>query len=329
MCSLLGVAGPGIIKQDLHVLKQLGMISMLRGIDGTGFYQVNIDKDKIKSSILVKSELDAAFFIRDLEDRKHKLLDDINVDMIMGHTRWATIGEVNAKNSHPFEFDNIVAAHNGTLKEWKYHSKKKTDSELMFEEVNKTNLKDTLSALDEQSAFAVTVFDKKTCKLTFSRNHHRTLSFALLDDRDVLFWHSEMGALKYILGRNGIKAQAVSFDINKLYTVHPEEIRAKELAMWEIVDNPRQEKPWISKFFGDNSTSANSNIKDSGWEQEKPKVNIKKIHTPRKLTEECDECKRVMYPIDVHQGLNVKDKYLCRQCIQKNPEHDMIKKVLH
>jgi len=326
MCSLLGVAGPGIVKQDLHVLKQLGMISMLRGIDGTGFYQVNIDKDKIKGSLLAKSELDAAFFIKDLENRKSRLLDDIHVDMIMGHTRWATIGEVSPKNSHPFEFDNIVAAHNGTLREWKYQSKKKTDSELMFEEVNKSGLKDVLSALEEQSAFAVTVFDKKTCKLTFSRNHHRTLSFALLDDRDVLFWHSEMGALKYILGRNGIKAQAVSFDVNKLYTVHPEDIKAKELAMWEIVDNPRQEKSWVSKFFSDNYLT--STRVDSGW-KEKPKVHVKKIHNPRKLTEECDECKRVMYPIDVHQGLNVKDKYLCRQCIQKNPEHELVKKILH
>lgn len=296
---------------------------MLRGIDGTGFYQANLNRNKINSSVLEKSELDAAFFIRDLENRKSKLLDDIHVDIIMGHTRWATIGEVSSKNSHPFEFNNIVAAHNGTLREWKYHSKRKTDSELMFEDVDKGNLKDTLSALDQQSAFAVTVFDKKTCKLTFSRNHHRTLSFALLDDRDVLFWHSEMGALKYILGRNGVKAQAVSFDVNKLYTVHPEEIRAKELAMWEITDNPpKPDTTWVSKFFNDNS-----NVKDSGWKASKPKV--KKIHNPRKLTEECIECKRVMYPIDVHQGLNVKDKYLCRQCIQKNPEHDMIKKVLN
>jgi predicted glutamine amidotransferase len=302
---------------------------MLRGVDGTGFYQATLDQDKVKSFVFEKTELNANTFVNDLEYRKSKLLDDIHVDFIMGHTRWATIGDVTAKNSHPFDLTNIVAAHNGTLKEWKYFSKNKTDSELMFEEVNKKDLKTVLVELDPQSAYAITLWDKRTHLFTFVRNEHRTLSFALSDDRDVLYYHSEQGALRYILGRNGIKAQYETFKPHRMCSVHPMDIKAKKLAMWDIEDaEPKPsvifrgwDEPWYKsskKVFNNNNNNNNP-----------PKAVVKHIHTPRKLTENCSECKRVMYPIDIHQGLNVKDQYLCRQCITKNPQHDLVKKVLN
>jgi hypothetical protein len=104
------------------------------------------------------------------------------------------------------------------------------------------------------------------------------------------------------------------------------DIKAKKLAMWDIED--AEPKPSVI-FRGWDEPWYKSSKKVFNNNNNPPKAVVKHIHTPRKLTENCSECKRVMYPIDIHQGLNVKDQYLCRQCITKNPQHDLVKKVLN
>lgn len=37
------------------------------------------------------------------------------IPILMGHTRWPTMGKVTEKNSHPFTIGNITLAHNGTV----------------------------------------------------------------------------------------------------------------------------------------------------------------------------------------------------------------------
>src|SRR3546814_12623264 len=42
-------------------------------------------------------------------------LSGYNSKAFIGHNRAATLGKVNGLNAHPFRYDNIMGAHNGTL----------------------------------------------------------------------------------------------------------------------------------------------------------------------------------------------------------------------
>jgi len=42
MCGLYGIAGRGIMKEDLQVYYQLGLVNMLRGQHSTGYYESNM-----------------------------------------------------------------------------------------------------------------------------------------------------------------------------------------------------------------------------------------------------------------------------------------------
>lgn len=57
------------------------------------------------------------------------------------HSRYATQGDVSIQNSHPFEYDNIIGAHNGVVFNSKkldeMHGKKEVDSEHIFEALAK------------------------------------------------------------------------------------------------------------------------------------------------------------------------------------------------
>lgn len=76
--------------------------------------------------------------IGDLFDNAHFLCD---FNVLFAHTRWASVGEVNVENAHPFEIGNILGAHNGGIANWeelnqKYNRKFEVDSQHIFAHLN-------------------------------------------------------------------------------------------------------------------------------------------------------------------------------------------------
>ncbi len=196
------MAGNGINKWDSQIIHELGTVSMFRGVDSTGVYSANTNRIK-KSERLAKINEDYSYWRwwNDWKLGKKERVDfeDLSNNVFIGHTRAATLGLITNENAHPFDFDNIVGAHNGTLTVPKYMDTVKSDSFLMFEDISKRGMKTVLSELSDKCAYAISMLDKSSGKLWFALNGKRTLSFAVNTKRGVMYWASEASALEYVL----------------------------------------------------------------------------------------------------------------------------------
>lgn len=233
MCGLFGIAGPGIITKDLDNFRDLGIISMLRGRQGAGIFQTKTGpNEKIRQSVEGWYKVPDSWMglLEDIEgDRDYGyLMNNVNVDLLMGHVRYPTRGARNADNAHPFVYKNsLVGMHNGTLRDEKYMDAKTTDSELMFADMTRHGVIPVLGGLDKESAYAVTVYDRQRQKLIVARNKKRTLSFAFLEERNVMYWASESSFLRFILNRHGIKHHIYNLNEDQVFEITPSRISGK------------------------------------------------------------------------------------------------------
>tara|TARA_B100000929_G_C15511743_1_gene421161 strand:- start:37428 stop:38591 length:1164 start_codon:yes stop_codon:yes gene_type:complete len=132
---------------------------------------------------------------------------------LIGHNRYATKGKINNINAHPFEFEHVVGAHNGTIRgQWRLPDSTdfEVDSENIFHSIETMGLESTLAVLD--GAYALTYWDKRTEELILLRNSERELSYCYSKDGSALFWASEPWMLHVALSRNNVKYGEV-FDV--------------------------------------------------------------------------------------------------------------------
>ena len=125
---------------------------------------------------------------------------------LIGHNRAATKGKVNNINAHPFEFQDVVGAHNGTLRgqyRLPNHTAFEVDSENIFYSIQQNGLDETLQILD--GAYALTYWDKRSEELTLIRNDERTLFYCYSEDLKTVFWASEEWMLHVALSKHSIK----------------------------------------------------------------------------------------------------------------------------
>ena len=128
---------------------------------------------------------------------------------IIGHNRWATVGEIVPEMAHPFLKGKICGTHNGTIKaQWRLpdHKDFESDSENLFHSINKTGLKDTWK--NTEGAAALAYWDKKDKTLNLIRNNQRPLFFSYIggdNEGPVLFWASETWMLTAAANRRKLK----------------------------------------------------------------------------------------------------------------------------
>jgi hypothetical protein len=250
MCGLTGIAGDGIVTRDMHALQDLLAISTIRGQDGTGVIQGRFwePEDAKKNTIFsFKQSYEVNYFlwVHTRTDKANKLLFSLFDNVHAYHVRWATKGDINEDNCHPFEMPSFIGMHNGTLKEKKYDDVTKTDSEVLFEEIEEKGLEKTLSELRSDSAYALVMVSKTTGEITFVRNKHRSLYCAFNSERDVMYWHSEDGALTYILDRHDIKHHGVvEVTAGKVHKILPWDIDCKKPGFDTLEDLPVSTVPF-------------------------------------------------------------------------------------
>lgn len=272
MCGLVGMAGYGICTPDLKMFKDLLYVSSLRGPDATGVATIR-SRSTTHGITLRKSAINSPDFL-DIYGGVTSYLHDLKKDIYIGHTRWATTGEKTAMNAHPFDVGRLIGAHNGTLMEGRYYSKKMTDSELMFKRMQSIGVKETLEELYSASAYAVSIYDRETRKLTLARNIERPLFVAISKERDVLFWASEMRYLNFAANNSDVKAKIDIYrlDPNILYEIDIAYIKKDFDMPWTCVDL-KPASPWWegeeypARFHGYGSgTSGSSYIHKSAQE---------------------------------------------------------------
>lgn len=188
---------------DRRAFKDLLWIDAVRGQDNTGAASVLYDKPEEYNLCKVVGAT------HELMDKKS--FDSVvqsGVSFLMGHNRSKTMGNTHPKNAHPFVFNNIIGAHNGTLT-WaskgrmKDDTKFETDSEALFNDINEFGVDETIKKMD--GAWALTWYNRTEKTINFLRNKERPLFYVMDDSNSTVYWASEAGMLYLILNRHEIK----------------------------------------------------------------------------------------------------------------------------
>lgn len=224
MCGIVGVFGD-LYPKDKTLFKNALVADSVRGFDSTGIATAEwVPKDSEHKYYYRKDVMTGAEAVRD--QGFTKMIENYNVEAIIGHNRWATIGNVNAANAHPFSHPGIVLVHNGTLDDTRdLKGNFDTDSEeICYEMSISDNPIDVLEKL--MGAYALVWFDLNDGTINFARNHERDLYLVCNKNEDVVYFASEGKMLEWVADRNNIKlfgdpvllpvGEVWSFSLNKI-----------------------------------------------------------------------------------------------------------------
>ena len=215
MCGLTGIYGE-ITKKEAMLFKWLLKFDELRGPHSTGVCRVKKDGDRY----IYKNVGGTDDFFYTHQPLVKELSEATDLKLLLGHNRWATQGEINNDNAHPFEFDKVIGAHNGTIAPYMLRrlpeaDKFKVDSQAIFNHIDKNSVEDLWKTTE--GPMALSWWNKGDNSLNFVRNKDRPLHYLKSLDGKTLFWASEGWMLEVLLNRFGIKYQgkdAVSVPIN-------------------------------------------------------------------------------------------------------------------
>jgi hypothetical protein len=253
-------------------VKDLLILDSLRGHDSVGLAAVT-------STGLVRVAKHAMLPQQFLNEKDVKeLFIGVNRCMI-GHNRFATVGAVNDLNAHPFEFDNIVGAHNGSLRNQSLlpdHQLFEVDSQVLLNGINNLGTEGVENKI--HGAFALTWYNKQHNTLHMWRNRERPLWYCFTDDNKVMFWASEPFMLAAALSRRAIKfKEPKELPVNKEFVFDVHMAFGKEIAAPAIFDRKEYvPPPVVTTSYSTRSGGGWNDFEDSdyaGWDKkELPKV---------------------------------------------------------
>lgn len=198
ICGIVGVAG-NLTAKHVEAFKTLLIVDTIRGPHSTGVAGISNtgDWDLIKKKGNAWDLFDCKDYTKVVSAAKYGLI---------GHNRYATKGKINNINAHPFEFENVVGCHNGTIRGQHRlidHLDFEVDSENIFHSIEQVGLEDTLSVLD--GAYALVYWDKRTEELIMVRNSERPLYYTYSKDNKTVYWASEQWMLYVAISRAGLE----------------------------------------------------------------------------------------------------------------------------
>lgn len=218
MCGLFGMYSPfGLDMDNIRDLQYLGTVIANRGLQGCGFIRGldDLSLNYMKTELPVPAAMwddTVEDFLYGTDRNTYKAADGKSyykerINLIMGHNRHATIGGVKEDNNHPFDFENVIGMHNGTIEGFLDNSDKfNTDSMKLYSMLDKAksskDIQETLRDIvgySTSTAYALSWVDKKNDKLMFLRNSQRPLHFAYYEAGKVLVWASTKEHIKFVI----------------------------------------------------------------------------------------------------------------------------------
>jgi hypothetical protein len=198
MCGLAGFNAVKNGEADPLKLKLLLQnLSETRGTDSTGIF--------CEKTGIVKSVDKASKFLESLYGSKDIDFNTSSKEspVFIGHVRRKTTGDKKVEHAHPFNYDNIVGAHNGEISNYKFITPKgdvvadyPVDSMVIFARIGKEK---NFKVLNEMIGPAAILFYNKTEPTTLYvyRNSERPLYSGKIEGQGVYF-SSTMESLKII-----------------------------------------------------------------------------------------------------------------------------------
>lgn len=229
MCGLFGIINPTKLS-DIKILENLSAVSTLRGIDSAGFAAFTscgssskVKEEKEVSSSVVRTLRSSAFLPYTVGWKEH-IRNNKNLVAVLGHARWATVGEIAVKTAQPIEMGSLIGTHNGTINLFKPEKHNDffgfcpkesnkglvTDSMVLYDQLADAKddkaINSVLSKTGVMGSYALVWVDLDKNKACFLRNKDRPLWFAVKKDATSLVYASEDHFIKFAIERESVNA---------------------------------------------------------------------------------------------------------------------------
>ena len=258
MCGHVGIAET-IFKPEKEAFYYLLHLDYLRGVHSTGIGVIRTKTNYLEHREEVYKAVGGPWELyKAYPEVFEKGVIKHFPNILIGHNRHATQGEIDKESAHPFHFENIIGAHNGTvfrtsLKEFHDYDKYDIDSQMIFSQINHDpDIQKVWDAAD--GALALVWWDNRDNCLHFVRNKDRTLCYSFDEKRENIVWASESWMITAACSKAGLKMeQAKLFKENVHYTL---DVSQKKLELVETPLNPFVPKPvvrdtgWRDRFQG-------------------------------------------------------------------------------
>lgn len=191
MCGIVGVLG-NIGFKEKKAFSRMLELDTVRGPHSTGVILIE-GTDNILFDKRVGTPWD--FYAKSPLFEGKSGFKGISLKGMIGHNRWATVGKINDRNAHPFNFENVIGVHNGTIYEEflydleKVGGKYEVDSEALYSAINKVGVERAIRTIG--GAYSLVYWDKKEKKVKFLRNSQRPMFYTWDKDKKSIFFASE------------------------------------------------------------------------------------------------------------------------------------------